>query len=251
MNRKNHFSILISIISIFLLALWMTPETSESACGAAASSCKNCHEVKGEMRVGDKGDYHSQHAFGDFCVFCHSGNTAATTKAEAHEGMVKPLENLEQSCASCHPDDFEKRGKGYGAVIKPGKGSDGGGASAPGSGGTVEAVKSGVGGTTMAAATEKPAARKEEPYEILAPTPDPSAVKPEDMIDYNALYAARMGRGFPGTLGDWILVLLSFILMMGFPFLHWLFRDKNVSGSKTTRSRDVDIQKDAVDEGMA
>jgi formate-dependent nitrite reductase cytochrome c552 subunit len=103
------------VLLIAAVAVWALPDKSESACGAAASSCKNCHEVKGEMRVNKSGDYHTQHSFGDFCVFCHSGNTAATGKAEAHEGMVKPLADLEQSCASCHPDDFAERAKSYGA----------------------------------------------------------------------------------------------------------------------------------------
>jgi hypothetical protein len=254
MNRNNHLKILFAIVSIFVLAVWMTPATSESACGAAASSCKNCHEVKGEMRVGDKGDYHSQHAFGDFCVFCHSGNTAATSKAEAHEGMVKPLENLEQSCASCHPDDFEGRGKGYGAVIKPKGGDDGGKPAATGSDSTLEAGKSGSAGTTIAAVSEKPAARKEESYVILAPTPDPSAVPPEDLIDYNVLYSARMEWGMPGTMGDWILVAMSLFMMMGFPVLYWLFGKKKQTESmqRVTIKKDVNpLQKDAMDEGMA
>ena len=35
-------------------------------CGSQASSCKNCHEVKGENAVNAKGDWHISHAFGDF-----------------------------------------------------------------------------------------------------------------------------------------------------------------------------------------
>jgi hypothetical protein len=116
MGRKNEIflKILMPVFLIVVAFIWMIPESSESACGAAASSCKNCHEVKGEMRVNKTGDYHTQHSFGDFCIFCHSGNTASTTKAEAHEGMVKPLASLEQSCAACHPDDFAEKAKGYG-----------------------------------------------------------------------------------------------------------------------------------------
>ena len=117
--KKIRVGVLKFFIPVFLIVgifYWAIPDVTESACGAAASSCKNCHEVKGEMRVNKTGDYHTQHSFGDFCVFCHSGNTASTTKVEAHEGMVKPLDDLKQSCGSCHPDDFEKRAEGYGAA---------------------------------------------------------------------------------------------------------------------------------------
>lgn len=113
MGKVNGSKILFSIFLMAMVAVWAYPKVSEGACGAAASSCKNCHEVKGEKKVNTSGAWHTQHAFGDFCVFCHSGNTAATAKAEAHKGMAKPLANLQQSCASCHPDDYEKRAGGY------------------------------------------------------------------------------------------------------------------------------------------
>ncbi len=201
-----------------MAAFWVSPSMTESACGAAASSCKNCHEVKGEMGVNDKGYYHTQHAFGDFCVFCHSGNTAATTKVEAHEGMVKPLENLEQSCASCHPDDFEKKAKGYGAVIKP-KGKSGGGTAAGTGSGSAQAGK----GTLTATSTPQ-----EESYEIPHPTPDPSAVNPEDIRDLRISYAV-IKKEPPVTRGDWILINSSLaMLFIGFPLLNRLFGKKKV-----------------------
>jgi hypothetical protein len=220
-----------------MAAFWVSPGITESACGAAASSCKNCHEVKGEMRVNDKGDYHTQHAFGDFCVFCHSGNTAATTKVEAHEGMVKPLDNLEQSCASCHPDDFEKKAKGYGAVIKP-KGKSGGGSAAGTGSGSAQEGK----GTLTAKSTST----QEESYEIPHPTPDPSAVKPEDIRDLRISYAVVKEEP-PVTKGDWILINSSLaMLFIGFPLLNRLFGKKKHDGA-----RSHPMQKDAMDEGMA
>lgn len=103
----------LSIIVTGVLTFGTMPTRAEGACGAAASSCKSCHEVKGEMKVNEKGSYHKQHAFADFCVFCHGGDTAATTKEAAHKGMIKPLENLEKSCSACHPDDYKKRAKSY------------------------------------------------------------------------------------------------------------------------------------------
>jgi cytochrome c553 len=86
-------------------------------CGSQASSCKNCHEVKGEDAVNAKGDWHISHAFGDFCEFCHAGNVAATDKAAAHEGMVTPLGDVKANCSSCHADDFQTRAEKYATVL--------------------------------------------------------------------------------------------------------------------------------------
>ncbi len=110
----------IAMITLVLaaLAFWAFPGTSQSSCGAAASSCKKCHEIKGEMKVESKGLHHTQHAFADFCVFCHGGSTSASAKEKAHEGMIEPLADIKKSCSACHPDDFEKRSAVYGAVAK-------------------------------------------------------------------------------------------------------------------------------------
>jgi hypothetical protein len=86
-------------------------------CGSQASSCKNCHEVKGEAAVNAKGDWHISHAFGDFCEFCHAGNVAATDQAAAHEGLVTPLGDVKANCSSCHADDFETRAEKYAAAL--------------------------------------------------------------------------------------------------------------------------------------
>ncbi len=210
---------LLMLLTLLAVITWY-PRDGETACGAAASSCRNCHEIQGKMRVNDKGDYHTQHAFGDFCVFCHSGSPSAMIKDEAHKGMVKPFENLEQSCASCHPDDFEKRAGVYGAFIKPGVSAsrDEPAAIVPESEGEAEKRVSPT--MTMDAVPEAPVSRKDL-YEILPPTPDPSAVKPENMIDYNLFWVKK---GLPFTTGDLILILLSIILAMGFPFLYWFYR---------------------------
>ena len=86
-------------------------------CGSQASSCKNCHEVKGEDPVNAKGDWHISHAFGDFCEFCHAGNVQATDKAAAHEGLVEPLGDVKTNCATCHADDLQTRAEKYAAVL--------------------------------------------------------------------------------------------------------------------------------------
>ena len=86
-------------------------------CGSQASSCKNCHEVKGEDPVNAKGDWHISHAFGDFCEFCHAGNVQATDKAAAHEGLVTPLGDVKANCSSCHADDYQARAEKYAVVL--------------------------------------------------------------------------------------------------------------------------------------
>ncbi len=86
-------------------------------CGSQASSCKNCHEVKGEDSVNAKGDWHISHAFGDFCEFCHAGNVQATDKAAAHEGLVEPLGDVKANCSSCHADDYQSRAEKYAAAL--------------------------------------------------------------------------------------------------------------------------------------
>ncbi len=110
-------------------------------CGSQASSCKNCHEVKGEDPVNAKGDWHVSHAFGDFCEFCHAGNVQATDKAAAHEGMVDPLGDVKANCSSCHADDYQAKAEKYasalgvtvGASTKPPAASSGTGSSQPSS----------------------------------------------------------------------------------------------------------------------
>ncbi len=86
-------------------------------CGSQASSCQNCHEVQGEDPINDKGDWHTQHAFGDFCEFCHSGNVQATDKAEAHVGMVEPLGDLKVNCATCHSADYQAKADVYAKTL--------------------------------------------------------------------------------------------------------------------------------------
>lgn len=86
-------------------------------CGSAASSCKNCHEAKGEDPVNAKGDWHTQHAFGDFCEFCHAGNVQATDKTAAHQGLVQPLEDVKANCSSCHTDDYQPKAQTYATTL--------------------------------------------------------------------------------------------------------------------------------------
>jgi hypothetical protein len=86
-------------------------------CGSQASSCKNCHEVKGEDPVNTKGDWHVSHAFGDFCEFCHGGNVQAPDKAAAHEGLIDPFSDVKANCSSCHADDYQTRAEKYATAL--------------------------------------------------------------------------------------------------------------------------------------
>jgi hypothetical protein len=109
-------------------------------CGSQASSCKNCHEVKGEDSVNAKGDWHVSHAFGDFCEFCHAGNVQAPDKAAAHEGLVVPLGDVQANCSSCHAADYQTKAEKYatalGVTVGASSGSNKPSAPASGSGGT-------------------------------------------------------------------------------------------------------------------
>jgi len=102
---------------VFISSFWLSaPKVTEAACGASTSSCKTCHEVKGEDPVSKKGDWHTQHSFGDFCQACHLGVATETDKTKAHVGLVKPLAQPDQSCASCHPSDSAARAVKYGGT---------------------------------------------------------------------------------------------------------------------------------------
>jgi hypothetical protein len=108
----------------------VSAQPASAQCGTAASSCKNCHETQGALPVSAKGAWHSAHAFGDFCEFCHAGNVQATAKTEAHQGMVAPLGDVKTSCQGCHPTDFNELALTYastlGITLDPGSSSQGG-----------------------------------------------------------------------------------------------------------------------------
>lgn len=118
MKKKRRLRLVVNWgLMILIIGLFWTwqPQKAEAACGASTSSCKTCHEVKGELSVSKKGDWHIQHAFGDFCQACHLGVATANDKTQAHEGMIaKPLEKSDETCASCHPSDTAARVAKYG-----------------------------------------------------------------------------------------------------------------------------------------
>lgn len=132
---QRFFRLLILIIVALALPLfvWLTmPQPQASAqCGTKASSCKTCHEIQGKLRVNTKDDWHIQHSFGDFCVFCHAGDAKAKDKVKAHKGMVKPLDDVSSSCAMCHETDCNTRAEKYAKVLGVTVGMGSGGPTAP------------------------------------------------------------------------------------------------------------------------
>lgn len=107
------------LLSLLVIVLFSNVQLLKAQCGASLSSCKTCHEIKHAKPVANQGPWHQQHAFGDFCEFCHGGNTAAKDEASAHQGINKmPLKNAGNTCSSCHPDDYKELAMKYAAVLK-------------------------------------------------------------------------------------------------------------------------------------
>lgn len=117
MQQKNKafFLIFAGLAIVIAVGIFLsTPQAVSAQCGSQASSCKNCHEVEGEMPVNADGTgWHQSHAFGDFCYICHAGNNQATDKAAAHEGMVDPLSDVQAACQQCHVADLDARAQVY------------------------------------------------------------------------------------------------------------------------------------------
>jgi hypothetical protein len=129
--KKTAFHVLFAGITIVILMgiLLATTTPASAQCGSQSSSCKNCHEVQGQLSVNADGTgWHQSHAFGDFCYICHAGNNQAKDKAAAHEGMVAPLADVKASCQQCHAADLDARAKVYADVLGVEVGS---GATAP------------------------------------------------------------------------------------------------------------------------
>ena len=122
-NKKTFIAFLTTGLLLVLVAgFWLATATPASAqCGSQASSCKDCHEVQGQLSVNADGTgWHQSHAFGDFCYICHGGNTQSTDKAAAHTGMVNPMADVKASCQQCHPKDLDARAKVYTDVLGTG-----------------------------------------------------------------------------------------------------------------------------------
>ena len=141
MQRKKLLSMLVaaSVLLVLGTGAWLvTAAPARAQCGSQASSCKNCHEVQGELPVnGDGTGWHTSHAFGDFCYLCHAGNNQAQDITEAHTGMVPPLSDVKAACIQCHPNDYEALAQEYattlGVEVGSGAATSSVGEAAPGS----------------------------------------------------------------------------------------------------------------------
>ena len=208
--------IILSCAGVLLLTgalVLLSPSTAEAQCGSQASSCKNCHEVQGQLSVNAAGDWHISHAFGDFCEFCHAGNVQASEAELAHQGMVEPLADPAASCSACHPDDARDLAIVYGGAL----GVDvGAGASQPPASAPAEAAT---------------------PTSQAGPAGDSSAAAAPDLIDYDALYAETVEGGEPISTGNLILgILIAVLVLGGGGYVVWNERKRRLEASPRIES---------------
>ncbi|MBP6179915.1 MAG: hypothetical protein KA473_16820 [Anaerolineales bacterium] len=127
MQKKKMFVTMIvtGLILTVAAVIWLgTAQPVSAQCGSQASTCKDCHEVQGQMPVNADGTgWHQSHAFGDFCYICHAGNQQAAEKDAAHTGMVSPFADTKASCQQCHPKDLDERAKVYMDILGVSAGS--------------------------------------------------------------------------------------------------------------------------------
>jgi hypothetical protein len=182
--------LLLAVVVIVVLS-WPTPASAQ--CGSSASSCKNCHEVQGAYAVNNSGDWHVSHAFGDFCEFCHAGNVQATEMEAAHVGMAYPLEDVNASCLSCHPNDVMQKAEVYATAlgVAVGTGAGGGGADGDTAGGE-----------------SPPAVVRSEP--AVEQTDSPEESGHGEIVDFNSQYARTvLNERPPVNVGNVILTVMS------------------------------------------
>jgi hypothetical protein len=129
LGRKQIGFLLLFAMTLAAIIVLSFPRPAAAQCGSSASSCKDCHEIKKVKSVNASGAWHTQHAFGDFCAFCHSGNTKSKDQTAAHTGMLDPLGDVKGACQSCHPNDYMERAKKYADTL--GKTIGTGGTSTP------------------------------------------------------------------------------------------------------------------------
>jgi hypothetical protein len=172
-------------------------------CGSQASSCKNCHEVKGEDSVNAKGDWHVAHAFGDFCEFCHGGNVQATDEAAAHQGLVQPLDDVKTNCSSCHAADYQGKAETYAKTL-----------------GVTVGVVSG-GSTQPPADSSSTSNASAQPAQAVAAQPAPAATPTySEVTDYVTEY--RAAKPLPLSSGTLIIgMLLAVTVVGGGSFMVW------------------------------
>jgi hypothetical protein len=199
MQRKKLFisMVALGVMLIIATSIWLASAQPVSAqCGSSASSCKNCHEVQGEMPVNNDGTaWHESHAFGDFCYICHAGNSQATDKAEAHTGLVDPLSDIQASCMQCHPNDLEARAQVYATALG------------------VE-IGSGTAPTTTGPASATAVPISAEPA-VSAPVTTSLNLDDPNLVDYAQRYDEIVLGKHPINWGNAILIAMIAMLLVG------------------------------------
>jgi len=217
---------LVGFLGIFSFA---APVSAQ--CGTSASSCKSCHEISAKAPVNNSGVWHTSHAFGDFCSFCHGGNVQAVDEKEAHQGMFKPLSDPKGSCQSCHADDYLKKAEVYAVALGaklPTSGSTGGNsatnsapvsATANAASGNMSSANAG-GSTTSTGSTVANASAAE--CKPIDPPGEFKAIGP--LIDYNRRYNVEaLGQIDPAQTGNLVLIFVAVMLTLGGGALVWHF----------------------------
>jgi len=187
---------LLAAAALAFTAFVSYPRLASAECGSSASSCRDCHEVKKQAPVNTNGIWHTEHAFGDFCEFCHGGNVKAKAKDAAHVGLTSPLSDVKSSCQSCHPNDYMDRAQNYATALGKPLGSSDTPVPTPAAGSAV--VAEGV-----------------EPC-------GPSAPAGGQLIDLNKVYADTK-KPPSGNLGNNILIGLIGATAVAFAGLVWHF----------------------------
>lgn len=208
------------ILLILVSVMWLLSSSPVAAqCGSQASSCKNCHEVQGQLPVNTDGTgWHESHAFGDFCYICHAGNQQAMDIEEAHAGMVPPLEDVEASCQMCHAADLTERAQVYAAILNVELGGSTGGANAPAPTSLPAAEDfwgSAPAATSVPAEAIAPAAVVDHESATCAPISHELLVDDASVVDYVRRYDEIVLGERPVNWGNVILGGLIGLLVVG------------------------------------
>ncbi len=199
-------ALLLGALGLTAAVTWYGLSTRvEAACGASVSSCRSCHETQGKHPVSKNGAWHTDHASFDFCEFCHGGVTKETTAEKAHQGMRKPLEDAQKSCATCHANDLAARVAKYG--------------------GTAPAAGSAGSGSTPAGG-DQGGANPPPPPAAPAPAPAQPAGN-QDVLDFNRRLP---GEPEPPNRGNQVLWGLNVLAAAGLAGTYWMLEKRPKAG---------------------
>lgn len=196
----SYFLIIIGITAT-ITAIWLWQAVPVDAqCGTQASSCKNCHEVQGQLSVNKDGKpWHQSHAFGDFCANCHAGNVQSMVKEEAHQGLINPLSDIQGSCSSCHPNDLTERAQVYASLL----------------GVEISSVKAASVESEQKSPTTEQQSVAQEETAVQEPPQAQAMVIQGEIIDYNQRYYETTQTKASINWGNIVLVILILAFLVG------------------------------------